>query len=62
MTGTFDRSATSAKSASVASATHGSGSWHSAHRGMPDAAAGTRFFLPQLGQGTITPRGTLPAV
>jgi hypothetical protein len=28
--------------------------WQLAHCGVPAAAAGTRFFLPQFGQATIT--------
>jgi len=51
-TGTFERSATSSKVTSSASAIQGSGSWHCAHVGVPLALAGTRFFRPQLGQGT----------
>src|SRR5437763_15482653 len=54
MTGSFDRSATSAKSPSPASTTQGNASWQLAQRGVPVAAAGTRFFVPQWGPGTIT--------
>src|ERR1700730_14536449 len=43
----------SANVASSASATHGRGWWQVPHRGTPDAAAGTRFFRPQLGHTTI---------
>jgi hypothetical protein len=48
MTGILADSATSPKLASSASAIQGSGSWHVPHRGVPAAAAGTRFVLPHF--------------
>src|SRR5258708_8443224 len=50
--GTDARSATSAKSSSLASTIHGSGLWQLPQRGVPVAAAGTPFPRPQFGQGT----------
>src|SRR5262249_42419746 len=50
MTGILAASATSAKVVSSASAIHGSGSWHLPQRGVPAAAAGTRFICPQCPQ------------
>src|SRR5260370_1701368 len=50
--GTDARSATSAKSSSPASTIHGSGLWQLPQRGVPVAAAGTRFRRPQFGQVT----------
>ena len=47
MAGSLAASATSAKEVSSASAIHGSGRCHLPQRGVPAAAAGTRFAWPQ---------------
>jgi hypothetical protein len=54
-TGTEAASATSAKLPSPASTIQGSGWWQLPQRGIPSAAAGTRFFRPQCGQVTTRP-------
>ena len=41
--------------ASPASTIHGSGRWQSPQRGVPAAAAGTRFLRPQFGQRITVP-------
>jgi hypothetical protein len=46
-------SAISAKSSSVASTIQGSGAPQLPQRGLPWAAAGTRFLRPQRGHATI---------
>jgi hypothetical protein len=51
-TGTDAFSASSAKLSSPASTIHGSGLWQLSHRGVPGAAAGTRFRRPQFGHVT----------
>ena len=48
-TGVVARSTTASKVESVASVSHGRGALHAAQAGLPDAEAGTRFFVPQDG-------------
>ena len=45
------------KSASVAVTSQGSGMRHEPHRGVPDAATGMQFRLPQRGQAAVTESG-----
>ena len=51
-TGSDAASAISANVSSSASAIQGSGWWQLPQRGIPSAAAGTRFRRPQFGQVT----------
>jgi hypothetical protein len=58
-TGMAAASATSANVSSPAAATQGSGLWQLPHRGVPRAAAGTRFIRPQFAHLTSS-AGVLP--
>ncbi len=60
-TGTDVRSATSAKVSSPASTIQGRGLWQLPQRGIPAAAAGTRFLGPQFGHRTISSDMRRPA-
>jgi hypothetical protein len=51
-TGTFDSFTISAKVSSPASTIHGRVARHRPHLGVPAAAEGTRFLVPQLSQLT----------
>src|SRR5262245_5920923 len=47
-------STVAAKSALRVSTSHGRSAWHEAHRGRPDASAGTRLRVPHWGHGTTS--------
>jgi hypothetical protein len=61
-TGIDEFSAISANVSSRASTIHGSHWWHCAQRGLPAAAAGTRFFRPQWGQVTMRALSVMPMI